>query len=155
MRLYLVQHGEAKAEDEDPDRPLTDRGAADVRRVAGLAAAAGITIERICHSGKTRAQQTAEAWGEALGARVEVAEALAPRDDPSVWAKRLTTETGEIMLVGHLPHLARLAGALLTDDPERPVVAFQPGGLVGLEQGETGWSVALALPPAVCPPSGA
>ena len=35
MRLYLVQHGEAKSEEEDPDRPLTDRGASDVRRVVG------------------------------------------------------------------------------------------------------------------------
>ena len=32
MRLYLVQHGEAKPEEEDPERPLTDRGASDVRR---------------------------------------------------------------------------------------------------------------------------
>jgi len=25
MRLYLVQHGEAASEDEDPERPLTER----------------------------------------------------------------------------------------------------------------------------------
>lgn len=42
------------------------------------------------------------------------------------------------MLVGHLPHLARLAAVLLADDPERPVVAFQQGGLVGLEQRSPG-----------------
>jgi broad specificity phosphatase PhoE len=40
MRLYLVQHGEAKSEAEDPDRPLTDRGAAYVREVAKRATAA-------------------------------------------------------------------------------------------------------------------
>jgi phosphohistidine phosphatase SixA len=51
--------------------------------------------------------------------------------------------------VGHLPHLAKLAGLLLAGDAERPVVAFQPGGLVGLEQDKdgTGWSVFLVLPP--------
>ena len=84
MWLYLVQHGQAKTEEEDPERPLTDRGAADVGRVAGVAAAAGIMTGRICHSGKTRARQTAEAWGQVLGAPVELAQALAPRDDPSV-----------------------------------------------------------------------
>ena len=52
MRLYLVQHGEARTEQEDPERPLTARGVADVRRVAGVAAAAGITAARIFHSGK-------------------------------------------------------------------------------------------------------
>jgi phosphohistidine phosphatase len=154
MRLCLVQHGEAKTEEEDPERSLTVRGAAAVHRVAGVAAAAGITAGRIFHSGKTRARQTAEMWGDVLGAPVEAAEALAPRDDPSVWARRLTTETGDIMLVGHLRHLARLAAVLVADDPERPVVAFQQGGLVGFEQSEMGWSVALVLPPAVCPPSG-
>lgn len=154
MRLYLVQHGEAKTEDEDAERPLTARGGANVRGVADVAAAAGITARCIVHSGRTRTRQTAEVWAEVLGAPVEAAEGLAPRDEASVWAKRLTTETGDIMLVGHLPHLARLAGVLLTNDPERPVIAFQQGGLVGLERSERGWSVALVLPPALCPPSG-
>lgn len=63
--------------------PITARGVADVRCVAGVDAAAGITAARIFHSGKTRARQTAEAWAEVLGAPLEVAEGLAPRDDPS------------------------------------------------------------------------
>ena len=63
MRLFLVQHGEAKTEQEDPERPLTDRGASDVSRVARAATEARIvTAERIVHSGKTRARQTAETW---------------------------------------------------------------------------------------------
>ena len=32
--VYLVQHGQAEAEDEDPQRPLTDRGADDAAWVA-------------------------------------------------------------------------------------------------------------------------
>jgi phosphohistidine phosphatase len=151
MRLFLVQHGEAKAEEEDPERPLTDPGASDVRRVAGVAVATGtVAVERILHSGKTRARQTAETWGEALGVPVDEAEGLAPLDDPSIWGKRITAETGNLMLVGHLPHLAKLAGLLVAGDAERPVVAFQQGGLVGLEQDKdgTGWSVFLILPPA-------
>ena len=34
MKLYLVQHGEAKSKAEDPQRPLTERGREDVARVA-------------------------------------------------------------------------------------------------------------------------
>jgi phosphohistidine phosphatase len=57
VRVYLVRHGEAKSEEEDPDRPLTDRGATEVRRVVGVAAGAGgVMVERIVHSGKTRAR---------------------------------------------------------------------------------------------------
>jgi len=148
-RLYLVQHGEAMNPEEDPDRPLTDRGATDVRRVAQLAAGArSVAVERVVHSGKTRARQTAEVWGEMLGVPVEVSDGLAPLDDPRIWATRVTAETGDLMLVGHLPHLAKLAGLLLAGDADRSVVAFRQGGLVGLGRGPAGWSVWLVLPPA-------
>jgi phosphohistidine phosphatase len=149
VRVYLVQHGEAKSDEEDPDRPLTDDGASEVRRVVGVAAGAGsVMVERIVHSAKTRARQTAAAWGEALGVPIEESDGLAPRDDPAIWAARVTAGTRDMMLVGHLPHLARLAGILLAGDPDRPVIAFRPGGLVGLEKGPAGWSVWLVLPPA-------
>jgi len=148
MRLYLVQHGEAKGEEEDPERPLTDRGASDVRRVARHVAGAGSpTIGRIHHSGKTRARQTAELWAEALGVPVAESDGLAPKDDPAIWAKRVAGEPADVLLVGHLPHLSRLAGLLLAGDAERQVVAFRPGGVVGLEQAGGGWSVFLVLPP--------
>src|SRR5918994_1225968 len=38
MWRYLVQHGNAKTEEEDAERPLTDRAAADVGRVVEVAA---------------------------------------------------------------------------------------------------------------------
>jgi phosphohistidine phosphatase len=148
VRLYLVQHGQAKAEDEDPERPLTDHGVDDVARVAGDAVGRfGVRAPRVIHSGKTRARQTAEVWGGLLGAGVEQADALAPNDDPTTWIERLDTETDDLVLVGHLPHLARLAGLLLTGVPDRPVVRFRQGGLVGLEHADTGWVVSLVLPP--------
>ena len=51
MLLYLVQHAEAKREEEDPARGLTDKGWKDIRRVAGYAGNLGfkiITIYHIC-----------------------------------------------------------------------------------------------------------
>jgi phosphohistidine phosphatase len=144
VRLYLVQHGEAKSEAEDPDRPLTDRGAAHVREVANGAAAGGrVKGGRIVHSGKTRARQTAEAWGEALGVTVEQSDGLAPKDEPSIWVKRLGDE--DLMLVGHLPHLEHLTRELLGADADQPV--FRNGELVGLEQDESGrWTVVISPP---------
>ena len=37
MRLYLVQHGEAKKVEEDPLRPLSEKGREDIQRVAKYA----------------------------------------------------------------------------------------------------------------------
>ena len=118
MRLYLVQHGQAKTEEEDPERSLTVDGVDGVGRVARQAVDwLGVRVDRVVHSGKTRARQTAEIWGGLLDSEVEQADALAPNDDSSTWVARLDAQAGDLMLVGHLPHLARLAGLLLTGAP--------------------------------------
>ena len=59
MKLYLVQHGEAHAKNVDPERPLTERGHGDVARLAAFLSRAGVRVERVIHSGKLRAEQTA------------------------------------------------------------------------------------------------
>ena len=147
MRLYLVQHGQAKSEDEDPERPLTDKGADDVARVADQAVKQlGVRAERVLHSGKTRARQTAEIWGRLLDVGVAQTDDLGPKDDTTRWVKRLDDEVSDLMLIGHLPHLARLTGLLLTGKPDDSVVRFTPGGLVGLERTDAGWVVAVVLP---------
>ena len=148
LRLYLVQHGQAMSEDENPDRPLTERGGAEVLAVAHHAVTAlGVRPARVLHSGKTRARQTAEIWADQLGGQAEQADALAPNDDPTVWAGRAGASDDDLMLVGHLPHLGAVAGLLLTGAAGDAVVAFRPGTVVGLERDQHGWAVRLALPP--------
>jgi phosphohistidine phosphatase len=150
VRLYLVQHGQAKSESEDADRPLTDQGIGDVERVAHLAVERfDVRATRVVHSGKTRARQTAEVWGGLLQVPVEPADGLAPNDDPAIWVARLDgqDEGQDLVLVGHLPHLGRLSGLLLFGAPDKGVLQFRQGGVVGLERTDTGWVVFLLLPP--------
>lgn len=138
MELYLVQHGPAKAEAEDPQRPLTEEGRQIVERVATFLARLGVRTGRIEHSGKVRARQTAEILAAALNPAGGVRETagLAPNDDPALIHKRLESETGSLMLVGHLPHLSRLTSLLLGLSPERPAVQFQMGGVVRLDRSD-------------------
>jgi phosphohistidine phosphatase len=148
VKLYLVQHGRAKPENEDPERPLTGDGFDDVARVARQAVEQlGVRPDRVVHSGKTRARQTAEVWGRLVNVDVEQADALGPNDDPTIWEPRLAVATDNIMLAGHLPHLARLASLLLAGTSDRPVIEFRQGGLVGLERTDAGWVVSVVLPP--------
>jgi phosphohistidine phosphatase len=152
MFLYLVQHAEAKREEEDPARDLTAQGLSDIRRVAGFAGKLPLAVSRILHSGKTRALRTAEVLAASLDPAkgVAAADGLAPLDPPGIWAERISSLTENLMLVGHLPHLARLAAMLLCGDPEIGVVNFQMGGLVCLKRGETGrWAVAWMVVPEV------
>jgi phosphohistidine phosphatase SixA len=37
MRVYLIQHGESKSEEKDPQRRLTDKGIDEVQAVADFA----------------------------------------------------------------------------------------------------------------------
>ena len=149
MRIYLAQHGLAVNEDENPERPLSAQGREDVARVAGfLSLFEKPRPATILHSGKLRAQQTAEMFAEGWGnLPVDTANDLAPNADPAIWAEYLSSTNKGIMLVGNLPHLQRLAGLLLAGDSERQVVRFRNGGVLCLEKGEGGWSLLWQINP--------
>lgn len=158
MRLYLVQHGEARSKSEDPERPLTDRGRDGVARVAAFARRADVGIHQIRHSGKLRAGETATILAEHLEPPIGVVaiEGLAPRDDVRSIAEFLSRETRPLLLVGHLPFMERLAGLLLAGDEERTVVRFVKGGIVCLERDaqSRAWSVRWVVTPDLIPDEG-
>jgi phosphohistidine phosphatase len=154
MHLYLVQHGVAKSEAEDSRRGLTDEGRRDVERMAHFLAPLGLSLDRIEHSGKLRARQTAEI----LAARLQPAEGtheiagLAPHDDVEPVCAQLQQESKNLMLVGHLPHLRHLVSRLLGLDRDRAVVRFQMAGVVRLDRDEAGrWEVRWVFPPELVP----
>ena len=150
MRLYLVQHGLAKSEEEDPERPLSHKGISESEMVAGRLASLHIGVDSIFHSPKLRARETALIFAGQLKPLAIAAqrEGLAPKDDSAIWKNRLQGEEGDVMLVGHLPHLARLASLLLCGDSEREMVNFKNSGVLCLERGDDGsWSVSWMLVP--------
>jgi phosphohistidine phosphatase len=157
MHLYLVQHADALAEDIDPARPLSARGRADVERVATLLSTCLPPLARILHSGKTRAQQTAEILARRIAPSVAVAQAegMNPLDDAEAFARRIGAAADDLMLVGHLPFMARLASWLLASGPGADVVAFQPGTVLCLEGDAGAWRVAWMLRPELLAPGNA
>ena len=136
MLIYLVQHAEAKRAEEDPSRDLTQKGRLGIEGVAHLLKRLKVQVRQIFHSGKTRALSTAQVLASHLRPPAGVSEApgLAPLDDPAIWSSRLAPMADDIILVGHLPHLARLAALLLTGAQEKTVINFQMGGVVRLRR---------------------
>ena len=149
----MVQHGKAYPEEVDPERRLTPEGVEETRRVAAALAAAGVSVDEVVHSGRARAIQTAEIMAEYLRPRLGVkgSDGLGPSDDPSIWALRLSSIDHNVMLVGHLPHLARLASLLLIGDANRLVVRFRYSGVVALVRDMQGWGVTWYVTPDVLP----
>jgi phosphohistidine phosphatase len=150
MRAYLVQHGKAKPAEEDPNRGLTAEGREEVCRMAEFLSALRITIDLIHHSGKPRAEETAHLLATCIRATSGPyrTDGLDPNDDPSIAANFLKVYTDDILIVGHLPHLERLASLLLTGNPDRRPVQFHNSGVVCLEKGSDGtWSLLWAIVP--------
>jgi len=137
--LYLVHHGDAVGPDVNPMRPLSDRGRAEVDRLARQAAERGAKPDVIWHSGKLRARQTAEAYLRCCNplAKFAATRGLQPTD-PTEWIlDAIAGDPGHIMLAGHFPHLPRLLGRLVTGKIDAPPLDFPLNGVVALEQ-ETG-----------------
>ena len=150
-RLYLVRHGEAKPKDEDPARGLTEVGRADVSGMAAWAAAADIRVDEIRHSGKLRAQQTAEILAEHLGTKIQAIPGLAPNDDPADIAMAINSEASNIMLVGHLPFLERLAALLIVGSTASSIVTLDSAALLELTRTDEGWKATCLMLPRLMP----
>ncbi len=149
MNLYLVQHGEAKTEAENPERALNQPGAEAVERMAAWAAKVGIQVDQIRHSGKRRAQQTAEILADRIAPSQGVVQdsGLKPNDDVNAWAENLAKESESVMLVGHLPFLSRLTSLLLVGDLTKGIIRFRNAGIICLIREEDRWSLGWVMTP--------
>ncbi len=136
MQLYLVQHGEALSKDVDPKRPLSDKGRADIERLAEWLRKQGVKVAEILHSGKTRTRQTAELLERLLksSGRIHQEEGLGPNDSPKVFLDGLRDHPEDILVAAHMPFVARVVSVALTGGPYRQVVEFEPGTVAGLER---------------------
>lgn len=139
MRVILFRHGPAGHRDaarwpDDAARPVSRKGLErTARAAAGLKRVIG-RVSRVATSPLVRAKQTADILGEtmAAGAHVETLDALMPGAqirDTMRWLRGL--ESGAtVVLVGHEPHLGKLAGALLFDSPTAPLAMKKAGACV-------------------------
>ena len=151
MNLYLMQHGRPLSKDEDPKRPLSQQGREEVRRVAGFLQKAGVVVGDVFHSGKLRARQTAEIVCVEMKAGFEPEEkkGLGPMDEVLPLVEDIQKGNEDLMIIGHLPHLAKVASFLVTGSETIEVVQFQQGGSVCLHtaEEEKNWRVAWMVIP--------
>lgn len=150
MKLYLVQHGEARAKDVDPERPLTDQGAQDIDRLAAFLKQAGVRVERVIHSGKLRAAQTAERLAAAVapGVELESSGIINPHDNPKAFDWQSDGWDRDTLVVGHLPFLAKLVSHLVIEDENRLITGYEPGSIVCLgRHGDAHWRIDWMLRP--------
>lgn len=135
IQLYLVQHGEAVPDSENPERPLTTRGREDIRSLAAFLAEAKINPARIVHSGKLRAADSASLLAVAIGNNVAIEtceKGLLPGDSPVPLAEAVGEWQDDTLVVGHQPFMSRLVSRLLLGREQPAIVEFTPGTIACL-----------------------
>ncbi len=149
MKLYLVRHGEAVGEEIDQRRPLSPKGREDVSKIAQFLKRLGIKIDAIWHSGKLRAQETAEIIAQYLPPKEGILEreGLSPLDPVAEIKNLLRREEKDILIVGHLPFLNHLISSLLFGKENPEFFQFPSAGVVGLERRDETYSLVWAISP--------
>jgi phosphohistidine phosphatase len=137
MEIYLMQHGEAFAEDRDPERSLTPGGEDQINSSGKALRKLGVDVDLIVSSPKKRARQTAEIVAGELGyskEAIEVTETLAPlapSDDAIAYLRRFG-DRGKVLLSGHLPSLAEIASNLMSEGTHVSI-HFEMGGVCRID----------------------
>lgn len=114
-----------------------------MEQVGHWAAARGIRVEQILHSGVRRAKETAEILAGLLSPAAGVAEVrgMRPDDDPREAALIANHEDRDMMWVTHLPFVDDVTSLLLHGDLGRSEVPFMPGTLVHLTRNGEEWTL--------------
>jgi phosphohistidine phosphatase len=129
--VILVHHADAVGAHIDAQRPLSLHGLAQAQRLTEHVQARGVVPAVIWHSGKLRARQTAEAFLRVCSPFAEFKMVRGLRsEDPAEWMRdELFGESRDVLLVGHMPHMADLARLMAPGTG-----AFPLNGLVALER---------------------
>ena len=132
MTIYLVQHGKAKTKQEDPERPLNNEGIAETNTVLQFLKKQNVKVVSIIHSGKLRAENTAEILLEGLSSENGLIRmnGLNPNDDVSMVYNFIVKQDKDYMFVGHLPFMNKLSSLLLTGSENLKLVQFKNSCIV-------------------------
>lgn len=140
MELYLMQHGSAFSKDIDPEQPLSPVGREQIIKSAQAVRRLGLGFDLVVSSPKLRAKQTAEIICELLGypeediAITDLVKAMSGPQETIEFLKSHKNQ-GAVLVVGHLPNLAKVAGELLSPG-HAPAIKIMNGGLTRIDAWE-------------------
>lgn len=141
MDLYILRHAIAvergtKGYRRDSQRPLTDKGAKKMERIAGGMLGLHLSFDQVFSSPFVRARQTAAIVVDAFHAKgkLKFTPHLQVGGDPrkliDLVGKHCKPESA-ILLVGHEPYLSGLISMLITG-VKNPSITLKKGGLCRL-----------------------
>lgn len=150
MKLYLMRHGEALSPQIDPERGLTDNGKRKITDIANYLKHKPVNLERIFHSRKKRARETAQIMANIISPDIPLQQHahIAPNDDTELILAELNLWDEDTLIASHLPFVPNLITELTGQDAYLTAVTFETGTVVCLEKGNGDkWNISWAICP--------
>lgn len=135
MELTLIRHALAEPGADDSARRLSKKGRQRFAREVETLGALGLRFERVLHSPKRRAVETAELLAPLCEGELEATPLLAKPPGVDLW-ERLSGE--RLAVVGHEPHLSNLLSWLVTGEADGGGCFELKKGAVAQLEGEPG-----------------
>ncbi|MBS0287899.1 MAG: phosphohistidine phosphatase SixA [Proteobacteria bacterium] len=149
MKLYLVRHGEAYSNEERFERPLNPRGQNEVLQIANFLKNDHCMVDKIYHSEKLRAIETAEIIANTLDLtnKLQMLPSLDPDEDVYKLIGDIHEFTQNILMVGHLPNLALLASFMINGNITTPSLSFLTATTACFELDNSAWKLKWSIDP--------
>jgi phosphohistidine phosphatase len=147
MKIYLVQHGLSMPEEMNPEKALSPEGNKQSRKMADFLREKNIRVEIIWHSPKKRAVQTAQIMAEIIDcSNIQERKDLSPLEPIGDLPGEIRSLNKDLMLVGHLPFLQKLASFLLSRLENNQFISFRNSGVICLEYTDS-WKLLWTVVP--------
>jgi phosphohistidine phosphatase len=162
MEIYLMQHGDYLTKEQDSEESLCPEGIEKMKKIEQALKRISIHVNQIITSPKKRARQTAEIVAYSVGSspdKIIETPLLKPLTPPGETIEYLSqfSHLNSLLLVGHLPSLARIASSLLMNGSQE-VIHFERGGIVRIDldtfpthAGQLRWYLTPELLGLICP----
>ena len=152
-RLYLMRHGQAETPVNGGESELTTAGRTTIEqqaeRIAALLEREAVPLQRIYHSGKKRAAQTAEIVNARVAPtlKAEARDGLKPNDDPQALLEELQHLQQPSLLVSHLPFIPALVRLLCNEPLTIELETIPAGTVIALHRDPNSWHITSILTP--------
>jgi len=147
MRLYLIRHGISLPEEKDPEKSLSQEGKEQTQKIAEFLKTKSVKVDAIWHSPKLRAIQTAQIISKSIFCpEIQERNDLNPLDSVEKFPEEIQSLNKDLMIVGHLPFLQKLASLLLSGSETNQFISYKNSGVVCLEYTDT-WKIAWMVTP--------
>jgi phosphohistidine phosphatase len=147
MKAYLVQHGLSMPEEMDPEKALSPEGNKQSRNMAEFLREKNVRVDSIWHSPKKRAVQTAHIMADIIACpETQERTDLNPLDPIGKFPEEIKSLNLDLMIVGHLPFLQKLASLLLSGIEDNLFISFRNSGVICLEYTDS-WKLLWTVVP--------